>query len=167
MTDTRKFIPFPEATAIITPFGTVYATPTGRDHVSITTTSSVDSRIVINGVGLSTHIHLYRNDDNTWTYENPAEADNPYRRFPITARRCDNYENASDAAIKKIVNGLIPLLVTWCEDNDDLFYVAERGRLSNEILTAAVKCADAEAAYLDARECLDAAVEAERGFLNR
>lgn len=152
MTGTRKFIPHVDASTIVTPFGTMYATPTGRNHVSITTMSSLGGGIVINGVSLSVHIHLYRDLDGTWSHET------------FYARRNDNFEVASDAARRKIANGLIPLLVTWCDDNADLFNVAERGRLSNEVLSAGGKLDAAHTLYHAAMQAYAEALDDEGTF---
>lgn len=150
MTDsTRKFIPFPNPTPIATPFGTLYAVPTGHDHVSITSASTLGGSVTVNGVSLSVHIHLYRDADGAWSHDT------------FYARRNDNFETASDAARRKITNGLIPLLVTWCDDNGDLFTLAERGRLSNAVMDAASTLDAARDAYHAAQTQYAEALDAE------
>lgn len=83
----RKFTPHLAPTSVPTPFGTIYAVPTSRDHVYFSTSGAYSDpkmELTVRGVSYSVYVHLFREPDGTWTHLNPA--DSPTGFLPATYR---------------------------------------------------------------------------------
>lgn len=149
VTTPRPYVSLPKGETIDTPFGPVFMQPCGRDQIFVEAGGSFsDYRdIVINGVAYTMYARFYLQPDGEWRIGPGGDSVKDYEALNIRRRNWTNYGQSypSNAARKKFLAAIVPIVDTWAKANGPLLAAADLAERQQEAHRIERDIAEAEA----------------------